>query len=50
VHGELWDAIASSPLPAGQLVVVRSVDGLTLRVDPLLTTSPPATPTTAAVS
>ena len=27
VHGELWDAIASSPLPAGQLVTVRRVDG-----------------------
>jgi membrane-bound serine protease (ClpP class) len=33
VHGELWDAIASSALPAGQLVVVRRVDGLTLSVD-----------------
>ncbi len=35
VHGELWDAIASSALPAGQLVVVRRIDGLTLEVDPL---------------
>src|SRR5205807_9397940 len=35
VHGELWDAVASSPLPIGQLVVVRRIDGLTLEVDPL---------------
>jgi membrane-bound serine protease (ClpP class) len=33
VHGELWDAVGSASLPAGQLVVVRGVDGLTLRVD-----------------
>ena len=35
VHGELWDAVAPSPLPIGQLVIVRKVDGLTLQVDPL---------------
>lgn len=35
VHGELWDAVATSPLPVGQLVVVRRVDGLTLQVEPL---------------
>ena len=35
VHGELWDAIASTTLPIGQLVVVRQVDGLTLQVDAL---------------
>ncbi len=35
VHGELWDAVAASPLPVGQLVVVRKVDGLTLQVAPL---------------
>jgi len=40
VHGELWDAVASSPLPIGQLVVVRSVDGLTLQVDPLTVSTP----------
>ena len=34
VHGELWDAIAPSPIPIGQLVVVRGVDGLTLQVEP----------------
>jgi len=35
VHGELWNAVASSPLPVGQMVVVQRVDGLTLYVDPL---------------
>jgi len=35
VHGELWDAISSANLPAGQPVVVRQVDGLQLRVDPV---------------
>jgi membrane-bound serine protease (ClpP class) len=34
VHGELWDAISSANLPAGQSVIVRQVDGLQLRVDP----------------
>lgn len=34
VHGELWDAIASVNVPAGQMVVVRKVDGLQLMVDP----------------
>jgi membrane-bound serine protease (ClpP class) len=47
VHGELWDAVASSALPPGQLVVVRRIDGLTLRVDPLGATSAPATPAPA---
>jgi membrane-bound serine protease (ClpP class) len=42
VHGELWDAVASSVLPPGQLVVVRKIDGLTLQVDPLGATLPPA--------
>jgi len=44
VHGELWDAVASSALPPGQLVVVRQIDGLTLQVDPLGATRPPGTP------
>jgi len=35
VHGELWDAVASSNLPVGQMVVVRGVEDLTLRVDVL---------------
>src|SRR5271166_6103364 len=40
VHGELWDAVAASPLPVGQLVVVRKVDGLLLQVEPLAATRP----------
>ncbi len=47
VHGELWDAIASSALPAGQLVVVRKVDGFILQVDPLGATPPPTSPAPA---
>ncbi|HEY1679107.1 MAG TPA: nodulation protein NfeD [Candidatus Sulfotelmatobacter sp.] len=35
IHGELWDAVAAAPLPTGQVVVVKSIDGLTLRVGPL---------------
>lgn len=48
VHGELWDAIAPSTLPAGQLVVIRKIDGLILQVEPLAATAPPSTPTAAA--
>jgi membrane-bound serine protease (ClpP class) len=33
VHGELWDATASSNIAPGQSVVVRQVNGLQLRVD-----------------
>jgi membrane-bound serine protease (ClpP class) len=49
VHGELWDAIAASPLPTGQLVVVRRIDGLTLHVDPLGATPPPSHPEPAVL-
>lgn len=41
VHGELWDAIAPTPVPIGQLVVVRRIDGLTLQVEPLAVPSSP---------
>jgi membrane-bound serine protease (ClpP class) len=40
VHGELWDAISTIPIPAGEQIVVRQVDGLTLRVDPLAAVRP----------
>jgi membrane-bound serine protease (ClpP class) len=43
VHGELWDAIASSDVSVGQAVVVRRVDGLVLQVDPLPVAQPVAT-------
>jgi membrane-bound serine protease (ClpP class) len=48
VHGELWNAVASSPLPMGQLVVIRSIDGLILHVDPLVSPAQDSTPTAAA--
>jgi membrane-bound serine protease (ClpP class) len=35
VHGELWDAVSPVNIPAGERIVVRQVDGLTLRVDPV---------------
>jgi membrane-bound serine protease (ClpP class) len=38
VHGELWDAVSSADVPAGQSVVVRRVDGLLLQVEPLAAT------------
>jgi len=37
VHGELWDAMSSSGVQAGQSVVVVAVDGLQLRVEPSAT-------------
>ena len=40
VHGELWDAVSAVPVPAGERIVVRQVDGLTLRVDPVLASKP----------
>ena len=38
VHGELWDAVSTIPIPAGEQIIVRQVDGLTLRVDPVAAT------------
>jgi membrane-bound serine protease (ClpP class) len=49
VHGELWNAVASASLPAGQLVVVRRVDGLTLQVEPLSAMPPTANPEPAVL-
>src|SRR5437870_354231 len=40
VHGELWDAVSSSEVPVGRLVVVRRVDGLQLEVEPVVQRSP----------
>lgn len=40
LHGEFWDAISAVPVPAGEQIVVRQVDGLTLRVDPVAVTRP----------
>src|SRR5216684_3228142 len=44
VHGELWDAVSSSDVPAGQSVVVRKVDALLLQVEPLAATNAPPVP------
>jgi membrane-bound serine protease (ClpP class) len=35
VHGELWDAVAPSGVPAGVQVVIKRVDGLRLSVEPV---------------
>ncbi len=34
VHGEIWDAVASSSVSAGEKVVVQKVNGLELKVEP----------------
>jgi membrane-bound serine protease (ClpP class) len=47
VRGEIWDAIASATLQAGQLVVIRRIEGLTLHVEPL---SAPATTRSVALT
>ena len=33
IHGELWDAVASGNIDAGQAVVVKRIDGLRLEVE-----------------
>jgi membrane-bound serine protease (ClpP class) len=35
IHGEIWNAVASSQVPAGEQVRVRRVDGLKLEVEPV---------------
>lgn len=40
VHGELWDAVSTVPVPAGERIIVRQVDGLTLRVEPVAAARP----------
>lgn len=40
VHGELWNAVASVTIPAGEHVVVREVDGMVLRVEPVVAAKP----------
>jgi membrane-bound serine protease (ClpP class) len=40
VHGELWDAVSAVPVSVGEQIVVRQVDGLTLRVDPVAAVRP----------
>ena len=40
VHGELWDAVSPVSIPAGERVVVRRVEGLTLQVEPIPAVTP----------
>jgi len=40
VHGELWDAVSTVSIQAGERVVVRQVDGLTLSVEPVAVARP----------
>jgi membrane-bound serine protease (ClpP class) len=47
IHGEVWDAVSSANIPAGQTVVVRQVDGLKIHVDPVSSTQ--QRPSTAIV-
>lgn len=45
IHGEIWDAVSSNNIPPGMAVVVRDVQGLLLRVDPVQVTQPVPLPT-----
>ena len=45
VHGEIWNAICSSPVSAGSRIVVHKVDGLQLEVAPLTAPEGNAFPT-----
>jgi membrane-bound serine protease (ClpP class) len=40
VHGEIWNAVSSASLPAGESVIIRKVEGLQLSVDPATSTLP----------
>lgn len=48
VHGEIWNAVSSAPVPAGARVVVRAVRDLQLDVDPVPATD--SAPIPAVVS
>lgn len=44
IQGEIWNASSPTPLAAGEPVVVRSVDGLTLLVEPVSQPAPRSEP------
>jgi membrane-bound serine protease (ClpP class) len=44
VHGELWDAVSSADVSAGESVIVRRIDGLLLQVEPVAVTHPAPAP------
>jgi membrane-bound serine protease (ClpP class) len=41
VHGEIWQAVSDTPIPAGQRLRVRGAAGLTLHVEPVAPPDPP---------
>lgn len=41
VHGEIWDAVADAPIAKGEPVEVVAVEGMILRVRPLVAVPPP---------
>ena len=43
VHGELWQAVSSEPVPPGSWVRVKSLDGMTMHVEPVSRPQPAAT-------
>ncbi len=44
IHGELWDAVASGNIDAGQAVMVKRIDGLRLEVEAVRAVKPSTTP------
>jgi membrane-bound serine protease (ClpP class) len=50
VHGEIWNAVSSSPVPNGSRVIVRKVDGLQLEVAPVTVTESEPSPLPTAAS
>jgi membrane-bound serine protease (ClpP class) len=42
VHGELWQAVSSQEVRPGTLVRVKSMDGMTLEVEPVSASQPEA--------
>jgi membrane-bound serine protease (ClpP class) len=47
VHGEIWDAISTVTVEAGQSVIVRRVEGLRLYVEPVVARTPSEVPAPA---
>jgi membrane-bound serine protease (ClpP class) len=48
VHGEIWDAVAASEVPAGEQVIVERVNGFQLTVKPVNSVSSPRAEKTLA--
>jgi membrane-bound serine protease (ClpP class) len=48
VHGEIWDAVSTVDVAAGEPVIVKDLDGLQLRVEPPVATESPAMPASAS--